>query len=77
MYLGCGERDAGAAPVSMETRAGGDDVSEVFDCASVDSGGESLRFLWGDVMKVKKALFPCGNKALKIGRKVACAPRVS
>lgn len=74
MYLGCGERDASVRPVSAETRAGGEDVSEVFDSVSVDSGGESLRFLWGDVMKVKKALFPCGNKALKVGRKVACAP---
>ena len=63
MYLGCDGRDAGAAPVSMETRAGGEDVSEVFESASADSGGESLRFLWGDVVKVT-ALFPYGNKAL-------------
>ena len=64
MYLGCDGKDEGTVPDSIDTRAGGEEVSEVFEGTSDKSGGESLRFLWGDVMKVT-ALFPCGNKALR------------
>ena len=64
MYLGCDGKDEGTVPDSIDTRAGGEEVSEVFEGTSEGSGGESLRFLWGDVMKVT-ALFPYGNKALR------------
>lgn len=64
MYLGCDGKEGCDVPVSIDTSGGGEEVSEVYEGVSDRSGGESLRFLWGDVMKVK-ALFPQGNKALR------------
>ena len=62
MYLGCDDEDEWVATGSTDRIVGGVEVSEAFDGASDEAGGESLRFLWEDVMKVT-ALFPCGNKA--------------
>ncbi len=59
-----GER-AGSVAGSVVTKEGGVEVSPLFDVSSTVLGGESLRFLKGDVVKAVMTLFPYGNKALR------------
>lgn len=64
MYAGGEGDDVRRIAGSVVVRSSGGDTSRVLETSSEAPGGESLRFLLGDVVKVK-ALFPCGNKALQ------------
>lgn len=64
MYAGGEGDDVRRMAGSVVTRSGGDDISRVLEVSSGASGGESLRFLLGDVVKVK-ALFLAGTRLVK------------
>ena len=65
MYAGGEGDDVRRWVDSVLICSGRHSISRVLKEPCEASGGESLRFLLGDVVKVKKALFPFGNKAGK------------
>ena len=62
MYAGGEGDDVRRMAESVVIGSSGDGSSWLLEGPCEASGGDSLRFLLGDVVKVK-ALFPCGNKA--------------
>ena len=68
MYAGGEGDDVRRIAGSVVMRLRGDDTPRVLEMSSEAPAGESLRFLLGDVVKVK-ALFPCGIRLQKgVGR---------